>query len=53
MRQGTAEFIKVDVEDESSLAAAMAGADLVVHMAGPFQLAEPKVQQRQGLTTKP
>jgi saccharopine dehydrogenase-like NADP-dependent oxidoreductase len=32
-----ASFVRCDVDDPASLAAALAGADLVVHAAGPFQ----------------
>lgn len=35
--RGVAEFAKLDLGDASSVAAAIAGADLVVHSAGPFQ----------------
>ena len=33
----SAEFARVDAADPASLAAVIAGADLVVHSAGPFQ----------------
>ena len=35
--RGVAEFAKLDLADASSVASAIAGADLVVHSAGPFQ----------------
>ena len=35
--RGVAEFAKLDTADASSVASAIAGADLVVHSAGPFQ----------------
>jgi len=35
--RGVAEFAKLNLADASSVASAIAGADLVVHSAGPFQ----------------
>jgi short subunit dehydrogenase-like uncharacterized protein len=35
--RGVADFAKLDLADAGSVAAAIAGADLVVHSAGPFQ----------------
>jgi len=35
--RGVADFAKLDLADAGSVAAAVAGADLVVHSAGPFQ----------------
>ena len=35
--RGVADFAKLDLADASSVATAIAGADLVVHSAGPFQ----------------
>ena len=37
---GAASFRRCDVDDPASIAAALAGADLVIHCAGPFQRRE-------------
>lgn len=38
-----ARFVPVDTSDRASMLKAMKGADLVIHTAGPFQMAEPQV----------
>ncbi len=38
-----ARFVPADLQDRASLLSAMAGADLVINTAGPFQMAEPRV----------
>ena len=51
--RGTLEFLPVDRSDQESLQHAMKGADLVVHLAGPFQFGEPEVLQAAIATQTP